>query len=140
MNDFSLFKKKGDAGIMVYLRTLRALYEEAQSRDSFDVKKGNPFLKLIKTILLLLELNSSLSILKILRNYTPKESTNNINVFKMQRVIAVFLFQFAIGGYDFTDVANLHWRNIKSGHLKLLKITVLKIMSVFLGLFLNLMR
>ncbi|PHS53720.1 MAG: hypothetical protein COB01_03045 [Lutibacter sp.] len=121
LNDFILFKKKGgtgNAGIMVYLRTLRALYKEAQSRDSLNVKNDNPFLKLIKNATGVVEIEFKLKYFALLRNYTPKQSTSKLNAFRMKRAITIFIFQFTIGGHDFIDVANLKWKHIKNGRVK----------------------
>lgn len=120
LQQFMLFKQKqgaNEAGIMVYLRTLRALYKEAQKRKSLGVKIDNPFLKLIKNVSAPVEVDFKLKYFKKLKNYQPKQSTSKKAAKNMQRNIDLLIFQFAIGGHDIADVAMLKWKNIKDNRI-----------------------
>ena len=117
LHSFIIYKKKEgakEAGIMVYLRTLRALYKEAQKRDSMNVKNNNPFLNLIKNVSVPVEVDFKLKYFKKINNYKPKESTSKVAAFKMKRNIDLWIFQFAIGGHDFADIASLTWKQLKN--------------------------
>ena len=122
LNDFINFKiSKGteQPGIMAYLRNLRSVYKEAQRRESYNIKKDNPFLGLIKKIARtkpLPELTDQ-EFLKI-KNYEPLKNTREINRYKLKRNASVWLLQFLIGGHDYADIACLEWSNISSGRLK----------------------
>ena len=122
LNDFINYKASGGTdqpGIMAYLRNLRSIYKEAQRRNSYNIKKDNPFLGLIKTIArkkALPELTDK-EFLKI-KNYEPIKNTRKTNLIKLKRNASIWLLQFLIGGHDYADIACLEWQNIKNGRLK----------------------
>ena len=107
LNAFLIYKKNAPSGVMAYLRNLRAVYKEAQRRNSYHIKKDNPFLGIIKTIKAKDVPEVTLKDFKKLFSYKPKESTSKVNAYKMQRNIDLWLFQYLIGGHDLADVANL---------------------------------
>lgn len=116
LNDFVLFKLKngcGKGGVMSYLRTMRAVYKEAQRRKSLGVKLDNPFIGVIKQAVPKPVVEVSADILQVLKGYKPKPYSSNLNAFKMQRNLSVWMFQFYIGGHDYVDVALLTWKNIE---------------------------
>ncbi|SHJ45720.1 phage integrase SAM-like domain-containing protein [Aquimarina spongiae] len=120
LNSFIIYKRKygkGKGNVSFLLRTLRALYKEAQRRDSLNVKKDNPFLGLVKNEKSKETPDFSIIELKKLFKYTPKKYTNNKSILTTQRHIDIFLLQFAIGGHDYADIANLKWESIKNGRI-----------------------
>ena len=121
LNGFILFKKEmgtGTAGIMTYLRTLRATYKEAQRRPSLGVKTGNPFLGLIKTVTSEKIVDVKPADLEKLQQWKPHKFTNKTAQFKMYRSIDLWLFQLIIGGHDLADVAMLTWKNYNNNRLR----------------------
>jgi len=107
VNKFILHKKNAPAGVMSYLKNLRAVYKEAQRRNSYHIKKDNPFLGIIKTIKPKDVQEVTIKDFKKLQIYTPNKFVSKTNAFKMQRNIDLWLFQFLIGGHDLIDIANL---------------------------------
>ena len=121
LQKFILFKKQtgtGEAGINTYLRTLRALYKEAQRRESLNVKKGNPFTGLIKTVNATVEVDFKPKYFEKIKNYIPKKDTNNTAAKNMKRAVDLWIFQYVIGGHDFIDIALLKWSQIKNNRIK----------------------
>ncbi len=115
LNGFIHFKKvtgKGKGGVAQYLTTIRAVYKEAQRRKSLGIKKDNPFLGLIKKPKKRKQLPYKIEHIKALKEFTPKLGTTKRAVYIMQRNIDIFLFQLAIGGHDYIEIANLRWSNI----------------------------
>ncbi|GAA4274952.1 phage integrase SAM-like domain-containing protein [Aquimarina gracilis] len=120
LNKFVIFKQKygkGNGNVPFLLKTLRALYKEAQRRESLNIKPDNPFLGLIKNTRIKDVPDFSVADIKKLFSYSPKKSTTTKSLFTSQRHIDIFLFQFAIGGHDYADIANLKWGNIRSGRV-----------------------
>ncbi|WCM42390.1 site-specific integrase [Flavobacterium sp. CBA20B-1] len=108
--------------IKTYFTYLSSIYKEAQSRESLNIKKTNPFYKIFIPERRKIEYEISIEDLSKLVNSDFKEvSLKNITrvstVETIKRDIDIFLFQFAIGGHDFIDVANLKWNNIKKNRL-----------------------
>lgn len=121
LNNFILYKKQqgtGDAGIMAYLRTLRAVFKEAQKRPYLNVKKENPFVGVIKTIASNKVYEFTTTDFKKLLNYTPHKFTKKTVIEQNKRAVRLWLFQFVIGGHDIVDVANLSWKNYKNNRLQ----------------------
>ena len=94
---------------MAYLSTLRAVYKEAQKRESLGVKQDNPFLGVIKS-------GRRAADIPML----TKEDFNKILAYDGKRKIyfVLFVFQFLIGGHDLVDISLLEWSNIRNGRLK----------------------
>lgn len=122
LTGFILHKKKtgcNDGGISTYLRNLRALYKEAQKRESLNIKKENPFTGLIKNSSTKNITKISVKEIRKLFSYVPKLGTTKTNVFKIKRNIDIWLFQLAIGGHDYADIANLQWESIIDNRIKI---------------------
>ncbi len=117
LKDFKLFKKNAPSGINTYLRTIRAVYKEAQRRTSLKIKADNPFLGLIKSTAKKEIVQTSIKDLQKLLEYTPNKNTSKINAFKIQQKLDVWLFQFLIGGHDLIDIANLKKENIQNNRI-----------------------
>ena len=115
LNGFIHFKKvtgKGKGGIPQYLTTMRAVYKEAQRRKSLGIKKDNPFLGLIKKPKRRKNILYTVEHIKMLKDFEPKPGTTKKAYSIMKRNIDIFLFQLAIGGHDYIEIANLRWENI----------------------------
>ncbi len=118
--EFITYNKKNkvsDASISTYLSKLKAIYKESQLRSSLGVKQDNPFIKLKESFSTKVEYDITAEDLKklitldfnlIQDRYRSKYIIN----------IHILLFQFAIGGHDLIDVANLKWKNIKKGRIE----------------------
>ncbi|WP_271765974.1 phage integrase SAM-like domain-containing protein [Aquimarina algiphila] len=109
---------KGKGNVTFLLKTIRAVFKEAQRRESLNVKKGNPFLGLIKNNTTKEVCDLTVEEIKKLFNYEPRKSSTKKSLFVSQRHIDIFLFQFAIGGHDYADIANLKWTDVKNGRIK----------------------
>lgn len=127
---FSHFKKKstkrGKGGVNFYLRTIRAVFKEAQKRESLNIKKDNPFLGLIdnntskevidipiddiKKLLVITEKYKAFAYDSI--SIPENKGMTKKNALLRIRSIELWLFQFSIGGVDFADIACLKWENI----------------------------
>lgn len=124
LNKFVLYKQKTGkgtgAGINTILRSLRTIYLEAQRRESLGVKQDNPFKGIIKQTRSSKDEEEYWEVkdIKRLFNFEHKQSTSKAAKNNMQKTIDIFLFQFAIGGHDLIDVANLKWDNLKNGRIK----------------------
>ena len=115
------YKKRlgtNDGGLSYYLRTMRTIYKDAQRRESLGVKTDNPFTGLIRTAVSskTKSLKWSVEDFKKLLDFRHPSATK-LNQANMYRVRDLFLFQFAIGGQDFVELANLKWSNIKKGRV-----------------------
>jgi site-specific recombinase XerD len=119
LNEFMIHKitiggKMG--GIMSYLRTIRAVYKEAQRRTSLKIKTDNPFLGVMRTPTPKKVIELHPKQLKITTNYQPITS-NPVSASKQHRNLDVLLFQFYIGGHDLIDIALLQWDYIKKNRV-----------------------
>jgi hypothetical protein len=103
-------------GIMSYLRTIRAVYKEAQRRTSLKIKTDNPFLGVMRTPTPKKVIELHPKQLKITTNYQPITS-NPVSASKQHRNLDVLLFQFYIGGHDLIDIALLQWDYIKKNRV-----------------------
>ncbi|MEG0917981.1 MAG: hypothetical protein RSF68_13295 [Myroides sp.] len=108
--------------VQTYFTYLNSIYKEAQSRESLNIKKTNPFYKISIPDKSKVEYEITADDLtKLLHNDFKDVSLKNISRDSspetIKREIDLFLFQFAIGGHDFIDVANLKWTNIKKNRL-----------------------
>ena len=116
INDFINFKLSGPTqrgGVNSYLRTMAAVYHEAQRRSSLGIKKEDPFKGVIK------KTGRKKDIVKLNRtdfvkliNFGP-EKVNKQTKEVQTRNVSIWLFQFYIGGHDFIDISLLKWKNIK---------------------------
>lgn len=104
-----------DGGISYYLRTLRSIFKESQKRESLNIKNGNPFAghRVNRKNSKELEV-PTIEDVKKLFDFKPKQGTTDLSKFKMQRNIDIWLFQIAIGGQDYIDIAFLKWKDITS--------------------------
>lgn len=105
-------------GVNTYLRGIRAVYKEAQRRESLGIKRDNPFLGLINVSGKKEVPDIKFEDFKKMMVYEPPKSTTERNFEIIKRNIRLFMFQIAIGGHDYADVANLKWSNIKNGRIK----------------------
>ena len=121
LNAFVLHKLKTgckEGGVMSYLRTMRAVYKEAQRRTSLRIKQDNPFTGIIKSTNTKPVIQLSCKELNTLHTFLPKKFTSIKTRERIKQVIDVFLFQFYIGGQDYVDVALLTWENIDKNRIK----------------------
>lgn len=123
LTEFDLFyKQKGlaDSSIFSYINMVRAIYKEAQLRESLNVKKDNPFLKLRtfhknkKTTELTIQDLISIKNLDVDSIITKSQLGKE----GVKRIADILLFQFCIGGHDIIDIANLKWSNIENDRIK----------------------
>lgn len=111
--------KGNGSGIKKTVRTLRTVYNEAKRRGKIHDLTVDPFDGLdIKVERVQISEQWKLADIKKLFDFVPKESTSKASQANMERVIDIFLFQIAIGGHDLADVANLKWKDIKTGRIK----------------------
>lgn len=123
LQQFDLFyAKKGlkDSSIKSYIGIIKAIFNEAQSRESLNIKKENPFVKLraYKNEKKSTELTID-DLIKI-KNFSIeglKEPSSNLSLSEIKYIADLFLFQFAIGGHDLADIATLKWQNIKDNRI-----------------------
>lgn len=116
INAFSMQKLKtgcGQGGLMTYLRAMRTVYKEAQRRTSLKIKADNPFIGAIKTPVTKQVVELSREQITAFLNFKCKPSTTEASELKMKRNIAVWHFQFLIGGCDYIDIGLLKWSDIK---------------------------
>lgn len=112
---FDLFYKDlgmKDSSIHTYIIVMKAIFTEAQSRSSLNIKKENPFYRLRSFKRNKKE--SELTTENLITLYKLDKSDLKDNI---KKAIDIYLFQFAIGGHDLIDVANLKWSNIKNGRI-----------------------
>ncbi|MGE5944083.1 MAG: phage integrase SAM-like domain-containing protein [Flavobacteriales bacterium] len=103
-------------GAMSYLRTMRAVYKEAQRRTSLKVKQDNPFLGIMKTPTPKAVIEITPNQLKLDTEY-KSNTTNKKSAAVSERNFKLLLFQFYIGGHDLADVALLKWKQIKNNRV-----------------------
>lgn len=121
LNAFVLHKLRTgckEGGVMSYLRTMRAVYKEAQRRTSLRIKQDNPFTGIIKSTTTKPVIKLSCEELHTLHTFVPKKFTSIKTRERIKQVIDVFLFQFYIGGHDYVDIASLTWENVKNDRIK----------------------
>lgn len=121
LNSFVLYKlesgtKRG--GINSYLETIRAVYKEAQRRESLNVKQDNPFKGIIKGSKRREMVELSAEGFKKLLGYDPEKAPTKTAAKIQKRNVALWLFQFVIGGHDYVDIALLQWQDIKNGRIR----------------------
>lgn len=108
--------------VHTYFTYLNSIYKEAQSRESLNIKKTNPFYRIIipKKSKVEYEITAD-DLVKLFNSDFKDISLKNIgrdsSTETIKKEIDLFLFQFAIGGHDFIDIANLKWTNIKKNRL-----------------------
>ncbi len=116
VNDFINTKLSGKVkrgGVNSYLRTMGAVFREAQRRSSLGIKKDDPFKGTIKDTgrkkeIVRLEKNDFIKLL----NFIP-EKINKQQRLTQTRNLKLWLFQFYIGGHDLIDIALLKWEDMK---------------------------
>ncbi|TSE05263.1 phage integrase SAM-like domain-containing protein [Aquimarina algiphila] len=118
--------KQGAGGVNFYLKKIRAVYKEAQKRESLNIKKDNPFLGLINNETTKEVINIPIDDIKKLFQFIDSyklfvsegvKLSNNKGITKKNalsciRAVELWLFQIAIGGFDFADIAYLKWKDI----------------------------
>lgn len=116
------YVKKGlaDSTIATYINMIRAVYKEAQKRESLNIKSSNPFLNLRNFQKNKVETELTIEDLTAIKDIHLDDiiTKNAIGEFGIKRLADLFVFQFAIGGHDFVDIANLRWSNIINGRVK----------------------
>ena len=121
LNSFVLHQLSGRcnrAGVNSYLETIRAVYKEAQRRGSLMVKQDNPFIGHIKPAVKRPIIKIDSQDLQKLISFNPEKSPTRIAAYKQKRNVALWLFQFYIGGHDYVDIALLKWSDIKEGRVR----------------------
>lgn len=108
----------GNSGINFYLKTFGIVYREAQRRESLQVPVGNPFKGLRKKVVKKEMVKLSREKFKEILEWKPDKKNTPQNKLSLERRLAVWLFQFYIGGHDFNEVALLKWADIKRGRAK----------------------
>tara|TARA_A100000171_G_C2126129_1_gene143620 strand:- start:715 stop:1980 length:1266 start_codon:yes stop_codon:yes gene_type:complete len=106
----------GRGGINTYLRTMRAIYKEAQRRTSLQIKQDNPFSGIIKTGDKKEPISLTQEEIESLLSYSPEKITRQQKASQI-RNLDIFKFQLFIGGHDLVDIANLKKSNIKNGRI-----------------------
>lgn len=110
-NEISLNSSKS------YIKKFNNIFREAQKRENLNIKLKNPFsdLKKINTV----EKDDKTISLESLKKVLNLDIFNEIKILPQikQRAVDLFLFQFAIGGHDLVDLANLKWSNIKDDRI-----------------------
>lgn len=119
---FDLFYKdlkKQDSSIKTYLTVIKSIYTEAQSRESLNIKKDDPFIKLRNFKRNKKESQLDISDLRSMyaMDIADIKTSSKFGPERIKQVMDIFLFQYAIGGHDLIDVANLKWTNIKDGRI-----------------------
>lgn len=113
------YKDKGlkDTSIYTYVALIKAVYKEAQTRESLNVKQDNPFRSLRvfqrdkkETTLKVEDLSALINI--------KADDIKRGNKERYLFFAGLFPFQFAIGGHDLIDVAVMKWGNISKGRIK----------------------
>lgn len=121
LNTFVLHKLDSGTnrgGINSYLETMRAVYKEAQRRESLNIKKDNPFKGVIKGSKRREIVELSKDDLKKLLSYNPEKAPTKLAAKIQRRHIALWIFQYVIGGHDYIDVARLKWNDIKDNRIR----------------------
>lgn len=120
INNFDLYGKgRGlkDTSIYTYISLIKAIYKEAQTRESLNIKPENPFLRL--RVFKKEKKASELSIQDLKHILTVEESdVKKGDKLKTVSIAGLLLFQFAIGGHDLIDMSVLEWTNIKDNRIK----------------------
>ncbi|WP_313386954.1 phage integrase SAM-like domain-containing protein [Chishuiella sp.] len=113
-----LIESISDSSCRTYFDKFSNIFREAQRREHLNIKSKNPFDN-IKYAAIINDEDKSLSIdvMKKLISITDEEFSKMIYGKERQRAIALFLFQFAIGGHDLIDLSKLKWSNIKNGRI-----------------------
>lgn len=114
---YKLASGTGMAGIMTYLRTMRAVYKEAQRRQSLNVPAGNPFIGVIKSTPPAIRPEITEEHLRALAGFQKAKYTTSNNYAIQKRNIDLFFFQFYMGGHDFVDIAKMRWKDIAGGRI-----------------------
>ncbi len=121
VNEFINFKYQtgcNEGGVMSYLRTMSAVYNEASKRSSLNITNQNPFKAHLKKpkkkdVIVIPEQE----LLK-LTNFSPHKFATEKSKFNMQRALAVWRFQLFVGGHDYIDMSQLRWEQIKNNRIK----------------------
>lgn len=117
---FHIGKGLKDNTVYTYISIARAIYKEAQLRESLNIKKDNPFLKL--RVFTKDKVATELTTEDLKKMVDLKESDiktkSYLGAYGIKRLADIVLFQFCIGGQDLADIANLKWENIIDGRVK----------------------
>lgn len=104
-----------DSSIETYLTIIKAIYVEAQSRESLNIKKDNPFFKMRNFKRDKKEIELTIDDLKAIKDFPLDKikTQSKFGVYGYRRIMDIYIFQFVIGGHDMLDIATLKWSNIK---------------------------
>ncbi len=123
INKFDLYymgRQIKDNTIFTYLNMIRAVYKEAQLRDSLNIKKDNPFVKLRTFPKTKVETELTIEDLIKIKNLDQSKIFTKVLIgdFGVKRLADILVFQFCIGGHDLADIANLKWKNIENNRIR----------------------
>lgn len=108
-----------DSSIESYTIAVKTIYFEAQSRETLNIKKGNPFSKprQYKWIKKFVDFNIDDMVKLINIKDEDIKTKSKYGIEKIRLIIDLFIFQFCIGGHDFVDIALLTWNKIKDNRI-----------------------
>lgn len=112
--------------ISTYFTNMKTIYNEALQRKFVSAGGLSPFYKINITDKKSIEYSVNQDDFSKLLNISPDElSIKNISKRTTQddfkRDIDIFLFQIAIGGHDYIDIANLKWKDIRNGRIRFIR-------------------
>ena len=114
LNGYKNYKLRtgcGEAGVFYYGSNLKALFNEAQRRESLGIKQGNPFKGVFRKPARTKEI--------IIPNKEQKQKLWDFEGRESyKRTIDLFKFQLLIGGHDFIDISQLKWSDIKGNRIR----------------------
>lgn len=115
---YTLSNGAQQGGVNAYLRSMKAVYKEAQKRKSLGIKQDNPFLGLIKSTGKKEVISLKKKQILKLRSIGRVKFQSGRSAFIQQRYAHLWLLQFVLGGHDLVDVALMTWKSIKQGRWK----------------------
>lgn len=110
IHEFKNLKRKtcNNGGINVYLRSMRAVYNEGIKRGIYEPTNfTSPFIGVMEKKTPTKDKNLTLDEMKIIHSTEPK-----------YRLCDYFTLMFLLGGLDFVDIANIKKEHIRNGRIK----------------------